>query len=56
MLTLRYCHYNDVGLAPNVITYNEMVLAINEFKKWHDCIYKDSHKLGPIASSESISK
>ena len=32
LLTLRYWHYNDVGLAPNVITCYDMLLAINKFK------------------------
>ena len=30
LLTLRYLHYNDVGLAPNVITCYDMLLATNK--------------------------
>ena len=32
LLTLRYLHYNDVGLAPNVMTCYDMLLATIEFK------------------------
>ena len=36
LLTLRYCNYDDVGLAPNVITYYEMLLVTSP-KCGHKC-------------------
>ena len=28
-LTLRYCHYKDLGIAPNLIAYYKMLVASN---------------------------
>ena len=31
-----------------------MLLATNEFKNWHDCIYEDPFTVDQIASSENM--
>ena len=51
LLILRYWHYNDVGLAPNVITCYDMLLATNEFKNWHFCTIVHPRTVGLSASS-----
>ena len=54
LLTLRYLHYIDVGLAPNAITCYDMLLATNEFKNWHFCTNVHPRTVGSIACSEGM--
>ena len=54
LLTLRYGHYNDVGLNPNVITCDDMLLATLEFKSWHFHTNVHPRTVGSIASSEIV--
>ena len=54
MLTLRYGHNNDVGLAPNVIICYNMLLATKEFENRHFCTKVTPCTVGLFASSEIV--
>ena len=46
--------YNELGLAPNPITYSEMLLATNAYNNLHVCTYAGPRTVGSISSSEIL--